>query len=91
MLLEERLPSPQPSTPAIPIAETIAQGTAVAAFEASSLICTLESKEPFGTISCLHPHYFAVDVQIVHKGARKERMNAKPLGQPFTAKMSLSE
>ena len=37
---------PQPSTPAIPIAYTIAHGTAIAALEASSLMCTLASKEP---------------------------------------------
>jgi hypothetical protein len=37
---------PHPKTPAIPIAQTMAQGTAVAAFEASSLMWTLESKEP---------------------------------------------
>jgi hypothetical protein len=30
--------TPQPRTPAMKIAETIAQGTAVAAFDASSLI-----------------------------------------------------
>jgi hypothetical protein len=34
---------PQPKTPAMPIAVTIAQGTAVAALEASSEICTLQS------------------------------------------------
>jgi len=37
---------PQPKIPATPIALTIAQGTATAALEASSLIWTLESKEP---------------------------------------------
>ena len=35
-----------PRTPAIPMAYTMAHGTAVAAFEASSLMWTLESKEP---------------------------------------------
>jgi len=38
--------APHPNTPAIPIAQTIAQGTAVAALDASSLIWTLESNEP---------------------------------------------
>jgi len=36
----------QPRMPAIPMALTMAHGTAVAAFDDSSLICTLESKEP---------------------------------------------
>lgn len=35
---------PQPKIPAIPMAFTMAQGTAVAAFPASSEIWTLESK-----------------------------------------------
>lgn len=38
--------APQPRIPADPMARTIAHGTAVAAFEASSLMWTLESKEP---------------------------------------------
>lgn len=37
---------PHPKIPAMPIAPTMAHGTAVAAFEASSLMCTLESNEP---------------------------------------------
>jgi hypothetical protein len=37
---------PKPRIPEMRIAETIAHGTAVAAFEASSEICTLESNEP---------------------------------------------
>jgi phospholipase C len=36
---------PRPRIPAIKTAETIAHGTAVAAFEDSSEICTLESSE----------------------------------------------
>ena len=41
--------APVPSTPAMKMANTIAHGTATEAFEASSLICTLESKEPENT------------------------------------------
>ena len=37
---------PKPSTPAIPTELTIAQGTALEALEASSLMWTLESNEP---------------------------------------------
>jgi hypothetical protein len=37
---------PQPRTPPIPMAQTMAHGTAVAAFEASSEIWTVESNEP---------------------------------------------
>jgi len=37
---------PHPRIPAIVVAPTIAQGTAVAALEASSLICTLASNAP---------------------------------------------
>lgn len=40
---------PQPRTPAVAIALIIAQGTAVAALAASSLMCTLESKPPCPT------------------------------------------
>lgn len=39
--------SPHPRIPATEIAPTIAHGTAVAALAASSLMCTLESNEPF--------------------------------------------
>lgn len=38
---------PHPRIPATDIAPTIAHGTAVAALAASSLMCTLESNEPF--------------------------------------------
>lgn len=45
---------PHPRIPAIVMAPTIPQGTAVAALEASSLMCTLESNEPEDSmiISC---------------------------------------
>lgn len=49
-LVDGRLPHPK--IPAIPIALTIAQGTATAAFDASSLMWTLESNEP-GLISSI--------------------------------------
>jgi len=42
---------PHPRIPADVIAPMIPHGTAVAALEASSLICTLESNEPEGLMS----------------------------------------
>ena len=47
---------PHPKTLEIPIALTIAQGTATAAFDASSLMWTLESNEP-GLISSTQNYY----------------------------------
>lgn len=76
--------SPQPRTPAIAIALTIAQGTAVAALDASSLICTLESKEPGHRVSVYLTEMKIKFVQIVHRGARKLKINAYPSGQPLT-------
>jgi hypothetical protein len=37
---------PKPDMPAMEVAQTMAHGTAVAAFDASSEICTVESNEP---------------------------------------------
>ena len=64
--------------PAIPVALTIAQGTATAALEASSLIWTGESKEPAkdGLVRKESARESVHDLQIVHNGARKLKINA---------------
>lgn len=66
----------------MPMAPTIAHGTAVAALLASSLIWTLESKEPVALSAsiCLRER---LDLHIVHRGERKLRMKANPLAYPF--------
>lgn len=58
------------------MAYTIAQGTAIAALLASSLMCTLESNEPMKILSEFRASLSLSDAQIVHSGARKDRMNA---------------
>jgi hypothetical protein len=40
--------APKPSMPAMKAEQTMVHGTAIAAFEASSEICTVESHEPGG-------------------------------------------
>ena len=75
---------PHPRIPATEIAPTIAQGTAVAAFAASSLIWTLESNEPVtNTISASSTRESGKNSQIVHSGAKKLKMNAYPAGHPL--------
>lgn len=73
-----RVNIPQPRIPAIEIAPTIAQGTAVAALEASSEMWTLESNEPYSQcgLSFVRHGRLKKHLQIVHKGARKLRMKA---------------
>lgn len=70
----------------------MAQGTATAALEASSEMCTLESKEP------MHMSQFetseqntSIYLQIVQSGAWKLRMKANPLGHPFTVSIELGQ
>ncbi len=62
----------------------IAHGTAVAALDASSLMCTHESKEPIGADEEIDKHQGRGYLQIVHTGERKLRMKAKPFVQPLT-------
>jgi len=71
------------------MAPTIPQGTAVAALEASSLICTLESNEPEGLMNVRCLIRIKTGLPIAHAGARKLRMKANPLGQPFTDKITI--
>lgn len=73
----------------MPMAQTIAYGTAVAALDASSLMWTLESKEP--ALEYRELENFEEETktqkyhaQIVHSGARKLRINAYPDGQSYT-------
>ena len=64
----------------------MAHGTAVAAFDASSLIWTLESNEPGYTTNAINassPRESGKNSQIVHSGAKKLKMNAYPAGHPL--------
>ena len=83
--------APKPRTPAMEMEQTMDHGTAITAFEASSEICTLESYEPGGLCivgghSRLQRHY----TLIVHTGAKKLKMNAKPFGQPYTVERQVN-
>jgi hypothetical protein len=82
---ETRDDAPKPSMPAMEAEQTMVHGTAIAAFEASSEICTVESHEPggqciVGANSRSQRHY----APKVHMGAKKLKVNAKPFGQPYT-------
>jgi hypothetical protein len=54
----------------------MAHGTAVAAFDDSSLICTLESKFAKHCIKTNNMYEDYESIQMVHNGARKLKMNA---------------
>jgi hypothetical protein len=68
---------------------TMAHGTAVAAFDDSSLICTLESQFAKHCIKTSNMYEDYESIQMVHNGARKLKMKAQPSGQPFTVHVIL--
>lgn len=77
--------SPHPQTSPESVIAMIVNGTAKLALVASSLMCTGASKQPFSNSKhqielCVLEKY----VHMVHSGAKKLKMNAKPFGQPDT-------
>jgi len=77
---------PHPRTDASTVDRMIALGTAIVALRASSLMCTLASIAPWwselGYLSNTDEKF--QHIPNVHAGAKKDKKNAKPLGQSVT-------